>query len=136
MDDRGSGILLHISSLPSRYGIGDLGPQAYRFVEFLSDSGQQYWQILPLNPTGTYLGNSPYTSYSVFAGNALFISVDALAHVGLLSPSDLESALQFPEDRVQYQDAIDWKSKILRRAFHHAESRIDHDRDFEKFCHE
>jgi 4-alpha-glucanotransferase len=134
MQDRGNGVLLHVSSLPSAYGIGDLGPQAYRFVDFLSQSGQQYWQILPLNPTGTYLGNSPYTSYSVFAGNPLFISIESLYQLGLLSGTDLESAPSFPEDRVNYEAVVDWKGKILRRAFHHAEGRIEKDQDFAAFC--
>jgi 4-alpha-glucanotransferase len=134
MQDRGNGVLLHISSLPSSYGIGDLGPEAYKFVDFLSQSGQQYWQILPLNPTGTYLGNSPYTSYSVFAGNALFLSVEFLYQLDLLSKADLESSPAFAQDRVNYEAVVDWKAKILRRAFHHAESRIEKDQDFAAFC--
>ena len=134
MQNRSSGILLHISSLPSPYGIGDLGTQAYRFVDFLKESGQQYWQILPLNPTGTYLGNSPYTSYSVFAGNALFIALETLVQIGLLSKEDLQSVPKFPEDRVDYHSVMDWKSKILRKAFHHAESRLENDQDFQSFC--
>ncbi len=98
MQNRGNGILLHISSLPSAYGIGELGPQAYKFIDFLAESGQQYWQILPLNPTGTFLGNSPYTSFSVFAGNALFISVEELSKAGLLDKTDLEGAPSFPDE--------------------------------------
>jgi len=133
MQERGSGVLLHISSLPSGHGVGDLGPQAYKFVDFLSQSGQQYWQILPLNPTGTYLGNSPYTSYSVFAGNALFISVESLCQLGLLSKTDLENAPDFPQDHVNYDAVVNWKSKFLRRAFHHAEGRIERDQDFADF---
>ncbi|MCI0416014.1 4-alpha-glucanotransferase [bacterium] len=134
LQDRGNGVLLHLSSLPSAHGIGDLGSQAYRFVDFLAQSGQQYWQILPLNPTGTYLGNSPYTSYSVFAGNALFISVESLYQLDLLSKTDLESAPTFPQERVNYAAVVDWKGKILRRAFHHAEERLRKDRDFSDFC--
>ncbi len=68
MDVRGSGILLHITSLPSPYGIGDLGPSAYQFMNFLRDAGQKYWQILPLNPTTPLYDNSPYLSSSAFAG--------------------------------------------------------------------
>ena len=133
MQERASGILLHISSLPSPHGIGDLGQTAHKFVDFLADSGQQYWQILPLNPTGTYLGNSPYTSYSVFAGNALFLSMDAFHQAGLLTQSDLESAPSFDKDRVDYKAVSDWKAKMLRRAFHHAEPRIANDIEFDEF---
>jgi 4-alpha-glucanotransferase len=71
---RSSGILMHISSLPSKYGIGDLGQSAYEFVDFLSDTGTKYWQVLPLNPTG--FGDSPYQGLSAFAGNPLFIDPD------------------------------------------------------------
>ena len=134
MLERSNGILLHISSLPSPNGIGDLGPEAYRFVDFLADAGQRYWQVLPLNPTGTYLGNSPYTSYSVFAGNALFISIEVLRQAGLLSQTDLENAPDFPAGRVDYEAVSAWKGKVLRRAFHQAESAIEQDQDFQQFC--
>jgi 4-alpha-glucanotransferase len=134
MYKRGSGILLHISSLPSPYGIGDLGSLAYRFVDFLSLSAQSYWQILPLNPTGTYLGNSPYTSYSVFAGNALFISPDTLRQFELLPEQDLQDVPAFPTDLVDYESVVKWKSKILGRAFRHAESKLEKDSDFKAFC--
>jgi 4-alpha-glucanotransferase len=134
MYDRSCGVLLHISSLPSAHGIGDLGKQAYEFVNFLADSGQRYWQILPLNPTGTYLGNSPYTCYSVFAGNPLFISVEALQNAGLLSAADLENVPSFPPERVDYGAVVSWKAKMLRRAFHHAAPHLDSDSDFAEFC--
>jgi len=68
MDKRSSGILMHITSLPSRFGIGDLGPEAYHFADFLIETKQTYWQVLPLNPTSLISGNSPYASYSAFAG--------------------------------------------------------------------
>src|SRR5687767_10272960 len=112
MLERSNGILLHISSLPSANGVGDLGAEAYRFVDFLADAGQRYWQVLPLNPTGTYLGNSPYTSYSVFAGNALFISIEMLHQAGLLSQTDLENAPDFPAGRVDYEAVSSWKGKV------------------------
>jgi len=134
MYKRGSGLLLHVSSLPSRYGVGDLGAEAYLFVDFLAAAGQTYWQILPLNPTGTYLGNSPYTSYSVFAGNALFISPDTLKEYGLLSQADLETAPEFSADRVDYKAVVNWKAKIFRRAFHHAEAKLEGDSSFATFC--
>ena len=82
---RRSGILLHVTSLPSRFGIGDLGPEAYRFADFLHRSGQRLWQILPLVPTDTLKGNSPYSSSSAFAGNPLLISPERLVEEGFLS---------------------------------------------------
>src|SRR5579884_2913581 len=97
MKRRGSGILLHITSLPSPYGIGDLGPWAYKFVDFLSETKQSFWQILPLNPTSGGFGNSPYSSPSAFAGNPLLISPDLLVEDGLLLKSDIEDDSPFPD---------------------------------------
>jgi 4-alpha-glucanotransferase len=91
---RASGILLHPTSLPGRLGIGDLGKEAYRFADFLADTGQRLWQILPLGPTG--YGNSPYQCLSVFAGNPLLISLERLVDGGFLDPADLENAPSFP----------------------------------------
>src|SRR6056297_551176 len=88
---RSSGILLHISSLPSKFGIGDLGPQAYQFVNMLAKNNQDFWQILPLNPTELAHGNSPYHSCSTFAGNPLFISPELLYKEGLLKKRDLKN---------------------------------------------
>ena len=90
MNKRLSGILLHISSLPSAYGIGDLGPYAFAFADFLKSSGQKYWQILPINPTDGINGHSPYSCFSAFAGNPLLISPDILVIDGFLKPSDLK----------------------------------------------
>src|SRR3954462_7310624 len=84
---RASGILLHPTSLPGRFGIGDLGPEAYKFVDFLAGAGQSLWQVLPLGPTG--YGDSPYACYSAFAGNTLLISPERLLAEGLLD-GDLE----------------------------------------------
>lgn len=78
MSNRRSGILLHLTSIPSRYGVGDLGHGAYQFADFLAEAGQRFWQILPLNPTSVLSGNSPYTSSSAFAGNPLLISPERL----------------------------------------------------------
>ena len=83
---RTSGILLHISSLPSEYGIGTFGKEAYRFVDFLEKAGQTYWQILPIGITG--YGDSPYQSFSSFAGNPYFIDLDLLSKDGLLEEED------------------------------------------------
>ncbi|MBF2077269.1 MAG: 4-alpha-glucanotransferase [Synechococcales cyanobacterium T60_A2020_003] len=111
---RSSGILLHPTSLPSRYGIGDLGAEAYEFVDFLAASGQQIWQILPLGPTGH--GNSPYMSYSSMAGNPLLISPDRLKAEGLLTDEDLAHLPDFPADRVDYNAVISTKMPLLIRA--------------------
>ena len=86
---RKSGILMHISSLPGPYGIGSMGKCAYEFVDFLCKAGQAYWQILPLSPTG--YGDSPYQSFSIFAGNPYFIDLDALVEQGLLKQEELDS---------------------------------------------
>src|SRR5688572_33444502 len=95
---RASGILLHPTSLPGPFGIGDLGVEAYRFADFLVASGQSLWQVLPLGPTDE--GGSPYSAYSAFAGNTLLISPDKLVEDGLLEESDLDDvALHETEDR-------------------------------------
>ena len=85
--ERSSGVLLHVSSLPSKYGIGTFGKEAYEFVDFLKKSGQKYWQILPLNHAAE--GNSPYSSYSAFALNPYFIDLDLLTEDGLLQEHGL-----------------------------------------------
>jgi len=90
--DRGSGILLHVSSLPSKFGIGDLGPSAFEFVDFLSETKQKYWQMLPLNPTMHQTLHSPYAASSAMAGNILFISLEFLAKYNLLTQRDLKKA--------------------------------------------
>lgn len=112
---RVSGILLHPTSLPSPYGIGDLGKSAYEFADFLEKAGQHLWQILPLSPTG--FGDSPYQSFSAFAGQPLLISPDHLLKLGLLSKEDLEDAPQFEDDRTDYGTVIPWKTKLLQKAY-------------------
>ncbi|MBV8887676.1 MAG: 4-alpha-glucanotransferase, partial [Chroococcidiopsidaceae cyanobacterium CP_BM_RX_35] len=97
---RSSGILLHPTSFPGRFGIGDLGAPAYQFVDFLADTNQQLWQVLPLGPTA--FGNSPYMSYSALAGNPLLISLELLQGEGLLNHEDFEQLPQFADDRVDY----------------------------------
>src|SRR5260370_9390032 len=97
---RASGILLHPTSLPGRFGIGDLGDQAYRFADFLGASGQSLWQVLPLGPTG--YGDSPYACYSAFAGNTLLISPDRLFEEGLLTKKDLEEIPPRASDRADF----------------------------------
>ncbi len=112
---RSSGTLLHVSSLPGSYGIGDLGPTAYEFADFLSESGQRFWQVLPLVPTGH--GNSPYSSPSTFAGNPLFVSPEILVAEGLLDEVDLADTPPFPAERVEFGVVIPYKGALLARAF-------------------
>jgi len=112
---RASGILLHPTSLPGRFGIGDLGDEAFEFVDFLTRSGQTYWQILPLSPTGQ--GNSPYSAHSAFAGNTLLISPERLVTDSLISAATTETIPKFSTDRVDFQKVAKWKSKILAEAF-------------------
>ncbi|MCL2560353.1 MAG: 4-alpha-glucanotransferase [Turicibacter sp.] len=115
MVNRESGILLHLTSLPSKYGIGDLGKHAYEFIDFLQEGSQRLWQILPLNPTG--FKDSPYQSFSTFAGNPLLICPEELKRWGLLTESDLEVMPEFPEDHVDYGKVINFKNKLLRIAY-------------------
>lgn len=112
---RRSGILLHPASLPSPGGIGDLGEEAYRFVDFLAAAGQRLWQVLPLSPIG--FGNSPYASPAVLAGNPLLISLEELVAAGLLFPADLHSLPEFSPGRVDYGRAADYKFRLLERAW-------------------
>jgi 4-alpha-glucanotransferase len=112
---RSSGILLHPTSLPGRFGIGDLGIEAYSFVDFLVRSGQSLWQVMPLGPTG--YGDSPYQSFSAFAGNTLLISPERLIEDGLLSNDDLKNAPEFNSERVDFGHVIEFKKAILKKAF-------------------
>ena len=117
MDKRGSGILLHLTSLPSAFGIGDLGPWAYRFADFLAESKQTCWQCLPLNPTDEAAGNSPYHSTSAFALNPLFISPELLVQEGFLSREDLEPLPPYHADRVDYRRIRAYKEGLFSRVF-------------------
>ena len=110
---RASGLLLHVTSLPSPYGIGDLGPSAFAWVDHLHDNGQQWWQALPLGPTG--YGNSPYQSLSSFAGNAMLISPGKLISEGLLKATDCEC--NFSPDAVDYEAVIPFKIRLLETAW-------------------
>lgn len=111
---RSSGILLHPTSLPSRLGIGDLGAAAYEFVDFLADTRQQLWQVLPLGPTGH--GNSPYMCYSSMAGNPLLISLEQLCEDSLLYPDELHDLEGLSADRVEFDTVIPVKMRLLERA--------------------
>lgn len=136
MNKRGSGILLAVTSLPSSYGIGDLGATAYRFVDFLADAGQCYWQILPLNPTSVSQGNSPYNSCSAFAGNHILISPDLLIEEGLLLKSDIKGDASFTDIKVDYRAVTEVKERILRIAYENFMNREETDYEFERFCNE
>ncbi len=134
MKRRGSGILMHVTSLPSPFGIGDLGPEAHRFADFLEQAGQSYWQILPLSPTNPATGNSPYSSDSAFARNILLISPEFLVRDGYLPESEISGAPRFSEDRVDYDAAIAYKTAILNRAYDNGKDRLALDADFAVFC--
>lgn len=112
---RSSGILLHPTSLPGKFGVGDLGSAAFAFVDFLAASGQSLWQVLPLGPTG--FGDSPYQCFSAFAGNTLLISPERLVEDGLLRAEDLAIAPVFPEDQVDFGRVIEFKHALLEKAF-------------------
>jgi len=130
---RASGLLLHVTSLPSPYGIGDLGPAAFAWIDRLHDAGQGWWQALPLGPTG--YGNSPYQSLSSFAGNGLLISPALLIEDGLLSAGDCEAA--FPANTIEYEAVIPFKHGLLEPlwARFRGGARPDLLPAYEQFCH-
>jgi 4-alpha-glucanotransferase len=115
LSERLAGILLHPTSLPGRHGIGELGAEATSFLDFLAETGQRLWQVLPLGPTG--YGDSPYQCFSAFAGNPLLVSLDRLRDEGLVSAADLAKAPPFPEIEVDFGAVIGFKRPILARAF-------------------
>ena len=129
---RASGLLLHVTSLPSPYGIGDLGPSAFSWIDRLHDAGQRWWQALPLGPTG--YGNSPYQSLSSFAGNVFVISPDALISDGLLRASDCAS--HFASELVDYDSVIPFKQRLLEKAWTNfkAGERKDLRPAYDEFC--
>ena len=133
---RCSGILLHPTSLPGRFGIGDLGDAAYRFVDFLASAGQSYWQILPLSPTG--YGDSPYQGLSAFAGNPMLISPDRLVEAGLLLESDLHGLPSLPDERVEFGPVIRTKTALLEQAYANFQAHASPDQrsGFARFCSE
>ena len=112
---RRSGILMHVSSLPGPYGIGDLGQDAYRFVDWLAEAKQTIWNILPLSPTG--YGDSPYQGFSVFAGNPLFISLDKLREQDWLRKEDIKDHPLFSDTNVVYGEVINFHNAMLKKAF-------------------
>ncbi len=130
---RSSGILLHPTSLPGPYGVGDFGPEAYRFLDFLHAAGQKLWQVLPLNPTG--YGDSPFQCFSANAGNPLLLSVDRLKDQ-LLGPEDLASTPDFPLEQVDYELAGHFKTAFLIKAASafFATGTIESQKDYRQFC--
>ena len=112
---RESGILLHISSLPTKYGIGTLGKEAFAFIDFLKQAGQTYWQILPIGPTS--YGDSPYQSCSVYAGNPYFIDLETLIDQGLLEDRDLADYPDLTGDHVDYGALYQYRLPLLERAY-------------------
>jgi 4-alpha-glucanotransferase len=132
---RASGVLLHVASLPSPYGIGDVGPVALAWVDRLHEAGQSWWQALPLGPTG--YGNSPYQSLSSFAGNELLISPDGLIEDGLLRESDCEGD-SFSASAIDYDAVIRFKHRLLETAWTNfsAGARPDLRAPFDQFCHD
>jgi 4-alpha-glucanotransferase len=113
--ERSAGVLLHPTSLPSRYGIGDLGPEAFSYLEWLADAGVGWWQVLPLHPPGP--GHSPYSAISTFAGSEWLVSPEMLVADGLVEMEELDQAPPFPAERVAYDELIPWKRGILNAAF-------------------
>ncbi len=130
---RSAGVLLHPTSLPGRYGIGDLGDEAFNFVNFLHSSGQTLWQVFPLGPTG--YGDSPYQCFSAFAGNPLLISPDKLVKEGLLQKTDVEHAPQSNPHRINYEAVTEFKYEILGKAYKaFKDNGKKTHAEFDKFC--
>lgn len=133
---RASGILLHPTSLPSRFGIGDLGSEAYEFIDWLVDAGQTYWQVLPLGQTG--YGDSPYQCFSAFAGNVFLISPEKLVEEGFLYKEDIKSVPAFRAGKVDFGKVIEYKTALLQKAFLNFKKTDDKNiaEAFHKFCDE
>ena len=131
---RVSGLLLHPTSLPGRYGIGDLGIEAHRFLEFLEQAGQRVWQVLPLGPTG--YGDSPYQCFSAMAGNPLLVSPERLVEDGWLEHRELEPLAALPTGTADFDQVIAPRRELLARAFvrFDAQATAPQREAFEAFC--
>jgi 4-alpha-glucanotransferase len=129
---RSAGVLLHPTSLPSRYGIGDIGPHAVSFLDWAAAAGMHIWQVLPLNPPG--YGNSPYGCLSSFAGNPLLISPEELLREDLLEPEDVEDVPHFRSDHVEFSRVTEWKYALLHESFRRFRRREDLVREVEMFA--
>jgi len=133
---RASGILMHVTSLPGPHGCGDLGPEAHRFIDFLADAGQTWWQMLPVGPPGRAPAFSPYDSASAFAGSPWLVSLKALALQGLLPKPDLKPASGLSSRQVNFPATLRFRDERLRRAFANFQRRRgDRTRGFREFCH-
>jgi len=135
MKRRTGGILLHLTSLPSPFGIGDLGPWAFRFVDFLAETKQSLWQILPLNPTDPEHYSSPYHSTSAFACNPLLISPEVLVQDGLLDKTEVRSLPDFPLNRVDYRGVGSYKGRLFNKAHERFRGKKP-PYEYERFCSE
>jgi len=132
---RSSAVLLHITSLPSEYGIGDMGETAYKFIDFLKLSGHRYWQLLPLNPTEDAFGHSPYSSYSAFAGNVLLISPELLVKEGYLTKKDIGHKVTFSESAVDFKEVSAYKYALLEKAYiTFKQNTPKYKKAYDKFC--
>lgn len=131
---RYSGVLAHPTSFPSRYGIGDLGQDAYDFIDFLAAAGQHLWQVLPLGPTT--VGDSPYQSFCVFAGQPLLISPELLKEKKLLTEEDLLEVPDFDQDKVEYDKVLQYKTGLFKKAYTHFLHTADKNllEEFDAFC--
>ncbi|MBN1817588.1 MAG: 4-alpha-glucanotransferase [Sedimentisphaerales bacterium] len=136
LTQRTGGILLHFTSLPGNYGAGDLGPQAFRFADFLSRAGQHYWQVLPINPTSPLGRYSPYDCYSAFAGNPLLIDPEELYREGWLSKKDIADAAVPSTDRAQFQAAHRIKRRLFQAAFQRVSQSTTVRAKFDQFVRE
>ena len=134
LDKRKSGILCHPTSLPSPYGIGDFGENAYDFVDFLEEAGVSYWQILPLTPVG--FGNSPYQSHGSFAGNVYMISPDLLQKKGYLTKNQLENPPNFNEEEIEFERVYKYKDALFKMAYESSKKDPGFTLPFAKFCSE
>ncbi len=137
MPDRASGVLLHITSLPSDFGIGDMGPESYHFVDLLAQANQHYWSILPLTPTSSQYGNSPYQPTSAFAGNTLLINPEFLIENGLLSNENVKE-LTVSFERIAFKEVTKKKRSMVDRAYRNfikkGKTLTEEKYAFEKFC--
>ena len=133
--ERSAGILLHPTSLPGKYAIGDLGDDAFKFVDFLEKSGQKLWQVFPLGPTG--YGDSPYQCFSAFAGNPNLVSPDKLKEDGLLRDHDLQNIPEHDQTSIDYGEVIEYKKSLLKKAFtNYKRHQEKFEKDFNKFSKE
>jgi 4-alpha-glucanotransferase len=133
LKERNAGILLHPTSLPGKYGIGDLGEDAFKFIDFLSDAGQKLWQIFPLGPTG--YGDSPFQSFSAFAGNPLLISPDKLIEEELLTANEISPYNDEEPNKVDFGKVINYKYNLLNKAFlNFQKHKENYKKEFEDFC--